>query len=369
MKKIYYITFSSIPSALPSSLQIIKTCESLSRQGYNVTLIKPGTGDKKISIRKYYDLKETINIKEFISIRQFPQGLSFYLYSFYCLFLILKEKKSISITRNYFLCFLLLLFKRKTILEIHHDTNLEGRITKFILRYFNFFNKKKLIKIISITQSVKELFIKKYFVRAQKIQVLPSGSSIKINFLPKQNFNKRLKIGYFGSFSSSKGVNTLMRLSKIDPQNDYFIYGVNKEDLSKIKKTNYNKNLFLRQNIPYKDIPKKMIEMDILTLPYTKIVKSAGNVDDISKFTSPLKLFDYLAVGKLIISSNLPVFKEVINSRNAFFVKNFENIYEWKKNIVFAKNNRQKTLIIARNNYELSKKYNHLKRVTSYLNF
>ena len=54
---------------------------------------------------------------------------------------------------------------------------------------------------------------------------------------------------------------------------------------------------------------KKMCKMNILLLPYTKIIKSAGGVDDISKYTSPLKLFDYLAVGKMIISSNLKVLK------------------------------------------------------------
>ena len=39
--------------------------------------------------------------------------------------------------------------------------------------------------------------------------------------------------------------------------------------------------------------------MDILTLPYANIIRSAGEVDDILNI-SPLKLFDYLAVGKII---------------------------------------------------------------------
>ena len=92
MKNIYYITFSSIPSSLPSSLQIIKTCENLSKNKHKVTLIKPGTGNKKISIKKYYNLKEKIYIKEFTSINSFPQGFKFYLYSFFCLFFILKKR-------------------------------------------------------------------------------------------------------------------------------------------------------------------------------------------------------------------------------------------------------------------------------------
>ena len=368
MKNINYITFSSIPSSLPSSLQTIKTCENLSKYKNNVTLIKPGTGDKKISINKYYGLEYKVNIKEFSAFSSFPRGLNFYLYCFSCLFFILKNRNSLSITRNYFVCFLITLFQQKAILEIHHDINIEGRISKFIIKYLNFLNKKKLIKIVAISNAVKKLFVEKYNVSSKKIIVLPSGSSIKTNYVPKLNNSKRMKIGYFGSISTSKGVNTLIRLSKIDPDNDYFIFGGNREKISKIRTLNVNNNLFLKKSIPYQAVSKTMLKMDILTLPYTKIIKSAGEVDDISKYTSPLKLFDYLAVGKMIITSDLKVLREIISSKNAFFVSNYENIYEWKKNIILAKNNRGKTFIIGKNNLRLSKKYAHSKRVKYYLN-
>lgn len=367
MQKIFYVAYSSIPSGLPSSLQIIKTCENFSKNKYNVTLIKPGTGNKKLSIKKYYDLKYPINIKEISSIKSFPQGINFYLYSFYCLFFILKNKNSITVTRNYFICYLLILFKKKAILEIHHDTNIEGKITKFILNFSSFLNNKNLINIIAITKSVKNLFIKKYNVIGNKITVLPSGSSIKINRLPKISHNKRLNIGYFGSISVSKGINTLINLSKIDQENDYFIYGGNNKEILKLRNKNINKNLFLKSNVPYSSIPKIMIKMDILVIPYTKYIKSSGEVDDISNYTSPLKLFDYLAVGKIIISSDLKVLREVINNKNAYFIKNYTNIFEWKKNITKVKKNRAKIFIMSKNNFELSKKFNHSNRVKKYI--
>ena len=53
MKNINYVHFSSMPSSLPSSLQVIKTCESLSRNNHYVTLIKPGTGEKKNFYKKF----------------------------------------------------------------------------------------------------------------------------------------------------------------------------------------------------------------------------------------------------------------------------------------------------------------------------
>ena len=178
-----------------------------------------------------------------------------------------------------------------------------------------------------------------------------------------------MKIGYFGSISPSKGINTLIKLSKIDPDNDYFIYGGIKKEIFRLRNVNINKNLFLNESIPYAKLSNIMLKMDILTLPYTKKVKSAGEVDDISNYTSPLKLFDYMAVGKMIISSDLKVLREIINKKNAFFIQNNENIYEWKKNIILAKNNRNRIFITSRNNFKLSKKYDHLKRVKSYLSF
>ena len=367
MKKINYVHFSSIPSSLPSSLQVIKTCENLSKNNYNVTLIKPGTGDKKFSIKKYYGLKHEVDIKEFTSIDSFPQGLKFYLYSFYCLFFIVKIKDSITISRSYFICYLLLLFRQKVILEIHHDITGESRVTKFILKYLNFLNNKNLLNIVAVTKSVKNLFVNKYKVKSKKITVLPSGSSIKINLKPNLNYNKRMKIGYFGSISPSKGINTIIKLSKIDRDNDYYIYGGLKNEINKLRKKNTNKNLYLNENVPYINLPKIMIKMDILTIPYTKKIKSAGEVDDISKYTSPLKLFDYLAVGKMIISSDLKVLREVISSKNALFIKNFENVFEWKKNIIMAKNEKQKIFIMSRNNFKLSKQYDHLNRVKKYI--
>ncbi len=371
MKKINYITFSAIPSPLPSSLQIIKTCESLSKYNHHVTLIKPGTGNKKISINKYYGLKNKVNIKEFKFFNSFPRGINFYLYCFSCLFYILRQKNCITITRNYFICYLITFFRKLAILEIHHDTKIEGRLTRFVLENTNFFKKKNLVNIVAISNSVKNLFLEKYNVNSNKITVLPSGSSIKIKYLPQFNKNKtgRMKIGYFGSISPSKGIHTLIKLSKIDPDNDYYIYGGKKEEILRLKRINTNKNLFLKENVPYAQLSKIMVEMDLLTIPYTKVIKSSGEVDDISKYTSPLKLFDYLAVGKTIISSDLKVLREVISSNNALFVKNNENIFEWKKNIIKAKNNKDRIFITSRNNFKLSKKYDHYKRVKSYLIF
>ena len=62
-------------------------------------------------------------------------------------------------------------------------------------------------------------------------------------------------------------------------------------------------------------------------------LKSIGGIGNISKYTSPLKLFDYLASGKLIISSKLKVFEEIIkNKENCIMIKKLDTVL-WLKTI------------------------------------
>ena len=97
--------------------------------------------------------------------------------------------------------------------------------------------------------------------------------------------------------------------------------------------------------------------MDILILPYVSAITVAGDVGDITKYTSPLKLFDYLSAGKIILCSDYKVLKEVIDENNAIFVKNYKNIYSWKNEINKLSNQPQKQFIISKNNYNLSKRF------------
>jgi hypothetical protein len=52
--------------------------------------------------------------------------------------------------------------------------------------------------------------------------------------------------------------------------------------------------------------------MDALLMPYQKHVSIDLSSVDASKWISPMKMFEYLSSGALIISSNIPVLLEVL---------------------------------------------------------
>lgn len=57
---------------------------------------------------------------------------------------------------------------------------------------------------------------------------------------------------------------------------------------------------------------------DALLMPYEFSIQgsSGGNSADIC---SPMKMFEYMAAGRAIITSDLPVIREVLNDQNAIF--------------------------------------------------
>ena len=84
--------------------------------------------------------------------------------------------------------FLCSIFGKKCIVELHHEIKTESRIVKFIYKIINIFDNAKLIKIVAISNAIKKKYIKDFNIKnPKKIVVLPSGTSLKINFLNLKN--------------------------------------------------------------------------------------------------------------------------------------------------------------------------------------
>jgi len=367
--KISYIANSSFPSHVPSSLQIVKTCEYLTKTKNEINLIIPNTSQSKLSIFNFYNVKSKFNIIRMMRFNKFPLGLSYYLFSILSFWKAYKFSEII-ISRNFFVVFLCIVFKKKCIIEVHHEISIESRIVQFIYKTFNIFDNKYLIKTVAISKGIKNKFINDFDMKdLDKVVVLPSGTSLKMRFL-NPTLKDRLQLGYFGSINSSKGIDLIFELAKLDQSNDYFIYGGLNNQILKLQLKNNMKNLFLFPHQNYRKISKYLLKMDILLIPYTNKVTAAGNVSNIAQYTSPLKLFDYMSAGKLIISSELDVLKEIlIDKQNCLFVKNYLNPFAWIMTIKKIKSNLVMRKIISKNSFDKVKEFDHEKRIIKYLEY
>ena len=141
--RISYISNSSCPSQLPSSLQIVKTCEHLSKYGNKVFLILPNTAGFNDKISNFYNIKYRFKLIRLSKFKKFPLGLNYYLFSLLS-FLKAKKVSEFIITRNYFVIFLCCIFNVRCTIELHNDIKNESRIVRFIFNNFNIFNSKSI---------------------------------------------------------------------------------------------------------------------------------------------------------------------------------------------------------------------------------
>jgi len=66
---------------------------------------------------------------------------------------------------------------------------------------------------------------------------------------------------------------------------------------------------------------------DVLLMPYSSSFGGSGG-GNIARVSSPLKMFEYLASGRAILASDIPVLREVLTDKTACFYQpeNFKHL-------------------------------------------
>jgi glycosyltransferase involved in cell wall biosynthesis len=358
IKKLYYIAEFCMPSQSAYSIHVLKMCDAAKHLGYQTILIIPSCNIKFNIIKNDYNLKNRFNIISFFK----KKNINFIrrmVFGIYAAIIIKSNSNNIVITRSLLSSFFLSILKKKHYLEIHG--NIYG-LTNFLFRKLNFINSKFIIKIIFITKGIANLFR----IKSDKYIIAPDGFDKK-DF--KNSFKKIKKISkfiYTGSFTKGKGTDTIIKIAKLLPNKKFYLYGNKK----KFVFNDLPNNVKIYNYVKYKYIPKILDNADSVLMPYKqKVFYNEYLKDDIGKFHSPLKMFEYLASGKLLISSNQKVLKEILKDKiNCLIVKK-NSTNEWLKCIKYAEKNLEEINKITKYAYQESKKYSWDKRIKNIIEY
>ena len=77
-------------------------------------------------------------------------------------------------------------------------------------------------------------------------------------------------------------------------------------------------NLIMTGFVDNAALPHYQAASDVLLMPYGRHIAGSGGGDS-AKIASPMKMFEYMAAGRPIISSDLPVLHEVLSDQMAVF--------------------------------------------------
>ncbi|WP_180179677.1 glycosyltransferase [Acinetobacter sp. YH12041] len=183
------------------------------------------------------------------------------------------------------------------------------------------------------------------------IFIVAPDAADETKFSPKDQISDKPVVGYIGSAYKGKGAEIIFPLATSCPNIKFLFYGVEYGQ----KEIEYlgipPSNLELKGKILYSEIPDALNNFDIALLPNQPNVIVA-NGDNIGKYTSPMKLFEYMASGKAIISSDLDILKEVlVNNRNAILV-DYKDVNAWKIELEKLYINKDLRLRLGLNAYQ-----------------
>lgn len=141
---------------------------------------------------------------------------------------------------------------------------------------------------------------------------------------------ERFTAGYTGHLYPGRGISLLLKLAQRLPEMNFLIVGGEPLDVNRVRRSVVElklQNVTLTGFVPNSDLPRYQSACDVLLMPYQRRV-SASSGGDISRYLSPMKLFEYLACGRAICSSDLPVLSEVLSSDIAILLQP-DNVNAW----------------------------------------
>ncbi len=319
--KIIYIANIRIPTEKAHGIQIMKMCEAFTNNGHDVELVVPWRINNLTQDPfEYYGLKGRFKITRIFSWDLIKYGrfgfiMQSFTFGFSSFFYTLFNSVDVVFGRDE-LPLLFISFHHKVVWETH--TGSYNLSTKMLL--------KRCDIVVAITQGLKDFYMKNG-VDEKKILVAPDAvdaEQFDINISmeearTKLNLPKDKKIIlYTGHLYDWKGAHILAQAAALLPDTTAvaFVGGTDNDIKNFKERFGDTKNIMILGKKPYEEMPMYLKAADILTLPNSP-------VNDISSlYTSPMKLFEYMAAGRAIIASNLASIREILETeRNAILVE------------------------------------------------
>tara|TARA_B100000315_G_scaffold170872_1_gene159388 strand:+ start:1035 stop:2204 length:1170 start_codon:yes stop_codon:yes gene_type:complete len=357
LKKLIYFSTSIVPSKYANSVHVMKMCEALAQNGQDVTLFGIKNIHENVDVFDYYGVEKVFDIKSFPMLKIPGKNLynpltvlSAGIYLLVSSAHIFFDRSAFVYTRDPYGAFALAILGQKFVWEIHELPS--SRFKNFL--FTKVLKSNAVVMIVCISEKMKSLLFSQFsFIENYvKTMVAHDGATPSNEILkPQHELRKELDLpqnsfiaGYTGNLFSGRGIELIFEIAEKLQDVTFVIVGGHDEDLTRLRqfleKGSFS-NIDLHGFQPPHLIPYYLKAFDILLMPYQKKVSLRGNKRDTSEFMSPMKMFEYMASGRPIISSRLPVLMEVLSHDQNALLAEPDVVNEWLSAVTLLKENRQ----------------------------
>jgi glycosyltransferase involved in cell wall biosynthesis len=313
--KIVFISAAQIPSDTANSIQVMKVCQAFMQLGHDVVLLVPGNQQSTTSqpqLIEHYGLERLFPIQWLSphNRRLFPWRATRW-----------ARKLGAELIYSWPLqsAALGLLTGIPTMLELHDFPS--GRFGPLWLRLFLVLPGRK--RLLPITEALGRA------LRLPEEQTVTAPDGVDLEryaSLPDPGPARRMldlpaapTVLCTGHLYAGRGADLFLSLAAKFPQASFVWVGGRPADVETWKgRAAGLANVLFTGFVPNERIQLYQSAADVLLMPYQSTVatSSGGNTAGIA---SPMKMFEYMAAGRAILSSDLPVLHEVLDGRMAIF--------------------------------------------------
>jgi glycosyltransferase involved in cell wall biosynthesis len=324
--RIAFISTSAIPSRTANSVRVMKMCQAFSALGHEARLFVAGN-EPAIAwsdLAKHYGLSHRFDI-EWLGRIGLLRGYGFAMRA-------LSQAKKWEAELYFIWPFQAAALASQrglpTILEIHDRP--PGLTGPLLFRLFVGGEGGR--RLIAISKSLLEWIESHYqlkpwpgFAQVAHLGVdlerygsVPSHAQARAALRLPQGF----VASYTGHLYPGRGMNLMLELARRNPQITFLWVGGEEKTVADWKERIASEgyaNIRLLGFVANSDLPLVHAASDVLLMPYQEAIQTSSGSDTV-QFASPMKMFEYMASERPIISSDLPVLREVLSERTAMLV-------------------------------------------------
>ncbi len=365
-------TTTQLPSETANSIQAVMACSGLRNCGQDIYLYVPGQEPVRFEkVRDHYGLYGDAFPISRIASRPGMHRADF-------TFSVLKEAKKIHAAVHY--TWTIQVAVAAALQNISSAYEIHDLPTGGGIRWFDLYTRTKAPKkVICITAALRDRLLKQFpHLREKDCLIMPNGFSPEdYASLPDINEAKR-QMGFdpdrpavscSGHLYQGRGSDLFLQLAERIPEADFHWFGGTAEAVNDCREKASSgrlNNVTFHGNLSRKRLPLAQAACDLLLMPYDKQIAGSGGGNS-AEICSPMKMFEYMAEGRCILSSDLPVIHEVLDESCALFCEP-EDTLSWETGIRSMLKDPEKRLMLAAEAKRRSVRYTWQKRAETYLN-
>ncbi len=314
---IYYIVNARMPTERAHGVHIAHMCSAFAKLGNTVTLVLPRRVGRYGDIFDYYGIPHNFEVKYLPVIDLIPIldvfgtfTLELFTFGIMAKLWLLFQKSGVVYTRDETVFFVTPFWcKRFTMVW---ETHIKPR--RLIPLFKSVTARCSLL--VAVTKRYAQELPGLFSIKPDRVVYEPDAVALEPfeNLLSREE--ARVKLGlpkdkkiamYAGTFQSWKGVGLLERAAEFLPKDFLTVFVGDHELLSTDKK------LYVGHQ-PYTLVPEYLAAADVLVL-----TADIGS-ETARYYTSPLKMFEYMASGRPIVAFDVPSFRDILSDDTARFV-------------------------------------------------